>query len=272
MALAPTHLVVDEARLHLQAIAAEPPRTLIQALVAISRLALWQQSLTLRLHDPGLDRAGLATLADHARLWLDAAMGRCWIGEYRWMLHMTERIRRGEPKYSDALVGDFGLGLPSWTKPLGLHLLVYRSARSGILMGVLDIQQAWVRNPAPSHRYADMKNLDRVWSSVPAWDLRHRFERLLLPAVGMVGRSWAEADTHLRLLAAELRGEPWPIDPTDPAGKPVRRIERDGRLIGFYLLKDGTDDGGHTSKDKCTALYEPLGKPMAADPLVSDPP
>ncbi|MBN8527459.1 MAG: hypothetical protein J0M02_19165, partial [Planctomycetes bacterium] len=95
----------------------------------------------------------------------------------------------------------------------------------------------------------------------------------LAPAGTTVCGAWAKADASLALLAAELRGTTWPQDPTDPAGGTIRRIEREGRLIGYYLLgRNGTDDGGRPDKDLCTALYEPLGKIRASDPWQPDPP
>ena len=55
---------------------------------------------------------------------------------------------------------------------------------------------------------------------------------------------------HARLIAAELRGSPWPIDVLDRTGAPLRRWEKDGRLIGAYSVgPDGVDDGGDPKKD-----------------------
>lgn len=85
--------------------------------------------------------------------------------------------------------------------------------------------------------------------------------------------SWVRNDASLRVLAAELRGKGWPLDPTDPTGGTVRRIERGGRLIGFCLLgKNGTYDGMRPFKDDCFSLYEPLGTERASDPWIPPPP
>lgn len=73
--------------------------------------------------------------------------------------------------------------------------------------------------------------------------------------------------TYLRLLAADLEGTPWPIDPGDPAGGRLREIRRGGKLIGAYSVgPDGRDDGGSRETDWCLALREKLGSPMASDP------
>jgi hypothetical protein len=58
------------------------------------------------------------------------------------------------------------------------------------------------------------------------------------------------------LFAAELRGLPWPIDVLDPTGKPLRRWEKEGRLIGAYSVgANGIDDGGDRASDIPLRLY-----------------
>ena len=64
---------------------------------------------------------------------------------------------------------------------------------------------------------------------------------------------------QLQVVLAELRQEPWPNDPFDPAGGPLHRIERDGKLMGVYSLgENGIDDGGDKRKDYYFPLYGPL--------------
>jgi hypothetical protein len=61
---------------------------------------------------------------------------------------------------------------------------------------------------------------------------------------------------HLQLLLAEIRGEPWPIDLFDPAGQPLRRLTRDGQMIGAYSVgADQIDDGGDPKKDRQFLLF-----------------
>jgi hypothetical protein len=60
-----------------------------------------------------------------------------------------------------------------------------------------------------------------------------------------------------------LRGQPWPIDPYDPSGKPLRPFLRDGKLMGAYsVYADGVDDGGNKGKDRYFPLYGPLEAPV----------
>jgi hypothetical protein len=61
-----------------------------------------------------------------------------------------------------------------------------------------------------------------------------------------------------RLLAAELRGQPWPRDSFEPTGATLRAFMRDGTLVGAYTVdKDGIDDGGDAKKDHYFPLYGP---------------
>jgi hypothetical protein len=74
--------------------------------------------------------------------------------------------------------------------------------------------------------------------------------------------------TGLRLLAADLTGTPWPVDPGDPAGTPLRPITRDGVIIGAYGFgEDGLDGSGARNTDWCWPLRARLGYPKASDPL-----
>jgi hypothetical protein len=72
--------------------------------------------------------------------------------------------------------------------------------------------------------------------------------------------------TRLRLIAADLLGEPWPVDPGDPSGGRLREIRRGGHMIGAYSVgPDGRDDGGDTRSDWCWPLREQLGSRKASD-------
>ncbi len=61
---------------------------------------------------------------------------------------------------------------------------------------------------------------------------------------------------HGRLLAAELQGQPWPVDTFDATGALLRPITRDGRIIAAYSVgDDGIDQGGNEKKDLVFPLY-----------------
>lgn len=72
--------------------------------------------------------------------------------------------------------------------------------------------------------------------------------------------------TRLRLIAADLLGEPWPVDPGDPAGGRLREIRRGDHMIGAYSIgPNGVDDGGDLRTDWCWPLREQLGPRKASD-------
>lgn len=265
-ALATPGEAVPLMRRHLATITAERPRTLIQGLVANARLAMWQQAASCHLGDARLDREAVAALADQARLWLDASTDGIWCGEYRFLRTTATQIAAGDPRYASGLLPQFGV--PGWLDGYGLHRPAMRLARRSVLDFDLDLIAAWRSSPDPAARLAAMRAIDARVAALPFWDPRNRLLRMLAPAASLVCSSWAKTDTGLRILAAELRGTPWPIDPTDPAGGPARRIERGGRLIGYYLLSsNGTDEGGRNGKDACVSLYDELGSPLGSDPV-----
>lgn len=67
---------------------------------------------------------------------------------------------------------------------------------------------------------------------------------------------------YAKLLVAELRKTPWPIDSFDPAGGPLRPLERDGKVIGAYSVGlNGIDDKGTKHQDALFPLYGPLFVP-----------
>jgi hypothetical protein len=76
-----------------------------------------------------------------------------------------------------------------------------------------------------------------------------------------------KAQIHIQVILAELRNEPLPKDPFDPAGGLLRRFERDGKLIGVYSLgENGVDDGGDKNKDYYFPLYGPFEDPTTKVP------
>ena len=66
------------------------------------------------------------------------------------------------------------------------------------------------------------------------------------------------------VMATEIRGIPWPVDPYARDGARLRRLERNGVLIGAYSIgRDGVDDHGGKDDDGF-ALYGPLKVPTPA--------
>lgn len=163
--------------------------------------------------------------------------------------------------------------------PGGLRVL-HRLGRGLLLARAIDAA-AWVAAHGPPRTWADL--LAAVPSLPNLSDSRNPRQVLARTLDGWNGLHYGESSgfdphillfTHLRitlqirLLAADLAGAPWPADPCDPAGGPLRPIMRAGAVIGAYSLgPDGVDDGGTVRTDWCWPLRARLGSPKAADPL-----
>lgn len=275
IALASDVEVACESQRLLTAAAAQQTTSLIGVLVRHSCLAIWQSAVARRLDSPGIDRERLAGDADRARLLLAADLATCLDGEVRFCRDLLQRLQNGEPKVVMEFEGY--LDLPRWLHGMGLGRTWARMGRRQVLDLLLDSAVAWngaVDFPARTKALGVVQH--RI-EALPEWQPAARLTQIMIPAVGLIHESWIKADTGLRIIAAELRHTAWPIDPMDPTAKPVRRIERNGRLIGYYLVgRNGVDDGGRvsggsSSNDVCTALYERLGSQMAADPPKTDP-
>jgi hypothetical protein len=88
---------------------------------------------------------------------------------------------------------------------------------------------------------------------------------MLSPVYGMIVEMGGRTALRGRLVAAELRGQPWPVDSFDPSGAVLRPVSRDGVLVGAYTVgKDGVDDGGVEKQDRYFPLYGPREAPKPA--------
>lgn len=266
--LATPDTVAPEARRCLAVICAQPARIQIQYFVAASGISYWRQAVSRHLREPGLPISELADLAAQARSWLETAFVNGLRGEFIAARSFVIDVQRGDPRFARGLGPQ--LGLPDWLDGFGLERPLTRHQRGPLLSAILDQTACWQsatdaagRRPA----FLDLqKRLDGPHGSPP-------LAGLLLQDVLLSFHSWVKNDASLRVLEAELRGNMWPPDPTDPAGGPIRRIERGGRLIGFCLLgKNGVYDGMRPYKDDCIGLYEPLGTERASDPWIPPPP
>lgn len=267
VALAEPLQVADETERMIRLATVHQPMSLIHGLVAISECAMWSRAAARRLHEPGVDRQRLGRQAEHGRRWLATAMPQTWRGEFvfiRTMLHDAVRGADGSP--AEYISSAF---LNPRLARLGLGRPFVRLTRSSALSLALD-QLAGIGGP-DDHRHR-LDALHRFRSFTPGW-LQAHFHRPaaeLLDALMMTASAWAKADIGLAVVQAEAHGTAWPIDPMDPTGHPIRRIERDGRLIGYYFVgTNGIDDGAsmYHPRDDCVALYERLGNPRASDPL-----
>jgi hypothetical protein len=181
----------------------------------------------------------------------------------------------------EPLLRDLNIRLPSlmvMDLDSGL-LLIPRAGRRRILARSVDAA-AWVRTHGTPATFADIAamspRLDRLrpsnaWHELYSSILDEGFCAHCRGYRTSACHAQAEAAlriiTHLRVFAADLDGSPWPPDPGDPSGAPLRPIVRDGVVIGAYSVGvDGVDDGGDRRTDLCLPLRARLGYPRASDP------
>ncbi|MBA3697235.1 MAG: hypothetical protein H0W78_00005 [Planctomycetes bacterium] len=166
------------------------------------------------------------------------------------------------PDLLHAIDGDFLMELDlltsrdtykdGWYMPL-----ICRAGRQGALLAVLEAHQqlhlldepgslAWARTTEEKFDTA------RQGITYPSLVL----QGLFMPAWIAVVSSGQRTALHGRLLAAELQGQPWPIDNFDPTGAVLRPIAHDGRVIAAYSVDtDGIDQGGRDKVDRVFPLY-----------------
>jgi hypothetical protein len=153
---------------------------------------------------------------------------------------------------------DIGISASMWEQCLPLLAIEIRSQREGVMRSWIDQAVALREHPDPA-----------TWPALfprSQADEGTCMSRMRCRPAGQ--RAQARRLLRASLLVAELRGAPWPRDWFDPAGAPLRRIERDGRLIGAYSVgDDGVDNHGAIADDQCWALYERLGAPRGGDAL-----
>jgi hypothetical protein len=100
---------------------------------------------------------------------------------------------------------------------------------------------------------------NRHMETLRDWHPGEWFPKFIGTGSSMMDEFTMNARLHLRLLIAELRREPWPPDPFDPDDQPLRRLTRDGVVIGAYSFgSNRQDDGGHRTQDKHFLLFGPL--------------
>jgi hypothetical protein len=193
----------------------------------------------LKQHDPAIANEILATLQPHHDNLL-----RALDGEFVMMLEA----------FSDP--GKSQINALGWDKDWS-YPLVARAGRRGALDTYLDAM-ADLRRQKPDSVLAWARAMDAKFNAArggipyPSLILSGYF----MPAWGMVVRQGELTLLRGRVLAAELRDAPWPVDVFDPTGAPVRAIRRDGRVIAAYSVHtDGIDQGGDEKADRIIPLY-----------------
>jgi hypothetical protein len=138
-------------------------------------------------------------------------------------------------------------------EPLWLVLFAARAGRAGALHAQLDLITALSATTSTPARCALVAAAGAECTRIPSGWRRMVLDPsgwtlgLSMPMIEMLGTMAWKQRIMAGLVVALIRGQPIPIDPTDPAAKPLRRYERHGELIGYYACgDDGVDNGGST--------------------------
>ncbi len=251
--LAEPESVVSMSVRALDAAATLEPAPLIGYLVRVACDQMIAGAIVFRLRDiPDDDRsvlaARLARAVDEGPRLLRTAIQTEW-------LYMFGAMR--EPPRSIGVI----LGGDEW--PAMAASFVGRAGRSGALHIPLHWSRFVSGEPTMPQLVAEAARIDAMVDAESGWLPSTPMRRSLETGFASLIRFHANRHMQLAVLAAELSGSTWPDDAY--AAGPLRRIERDGRLIAAYSVgSDGVDDGGDRKKDRIIELYGTLAPDSAA--------
>jgi hypothetical protein len=241
--------------------AREPPG-LLRLMVQANLIEQWTTAVIIRSADLGPGRVAIAALAEHLAPLAPMGLSAAWRND---LASLRGFVANADPAAVWTRLGRDG---GSWSPNAWGFAIALRAGRAETITLMQDIAAAQgepldARRQLTATRAAEATARQASW-----WRPGTLLPAMTLPVATPVIAGAHSARLRLLVLAAELRGAAWPIDQLDPAGKPVRRVERDGRLIGAYSVgADGVDDEGHPQADRCWPLYAPLGTPRAGDPV-----
>lgn len=239
---------------------------LLRLMVQANLVEQWCTAVIARATDLGEARPGIAARAEALAPLPPAGLAQAWRNDLASLrgfaasadpAEVWHRLGRGNGTFA----------LDAWGFAVAL-----RAGRARTLTLMQDIAVAQgdpldVAGQLAAARAAESEARQTSW-----WRPGTLLPAMTLPVAVPVIAGVHVARMRLLVLAAELRGTAWPADALEPGGKPLHRVERDGRLIGAYSVgADGVDDGGDPRTDRCWPLYGPLGSPKAGDPLPAAP-
>lgn len=197
-------------------------------------------------------REQMRPLAD----WLDSTARRHLDGRPQLALHILRRdlvlFRHGEQALRER-----GSMLPEWLRN-GLAMeIAMRAERASLLRAQLGWLEFLMAHPAQPRLWLDeAERRSAALAHGGSWLGAALHQELLFVQHPFGIRHLVYGTLYARLLAAELRGSPWPADLCDRAGGGLRRWEEAGRLIGAYSVgPDGRDDGADSRRDIPLRLY-----------------
>jgi hypothetical protein len=220
--------------------------TLLAHLVRVSLIDIALQAITDRLADigsadPALAETILATVEP-----LPGGLSRSLTGEFLCC-------------YSLCAQRDPAPGTSPWYFPL-----LTKAGRGELLQNSITAileTRAGALSPALAWAEAHDRRLQAARGIIPTPGVI--LSGMMAPAYERIITTTHESVLRGRLIAAELRGQPWPVDTFDPGGRTLRPFRRDERIIGAYTVgRDGIDHGGVKTKDRYFPLYGPLSPPV----------
>jgi hypothetical protein len=184
-----------------------------------------------------------------------------FVGEFVIMNAVIEKTDQIAAGWTDSLLSVCGRFTYAWQQIFFGPMV--RAGRETLLRHEIDWIQILQRHPSPTELLASAKRIRVEGKKLSSWMPNEALIKMIIIAPPIIFEQTLQCQLRLRLMAAELRGQPWPIDPYDPSGKPLRPFLRDGKLMGAYsVYVNGVDDGGARGKDRYFPLYGPLEAPV----------
>jgi hypothetical protein len=225
----------------------------IELLVNISCINIIMGKSAQRLTDLKSRTSELADRLDRLADSINPMLIHAFVGEFLITNHSVEHV--------DQVAANMGTSFSIW-KQISLYLMT-RAGRETLLRHEIEWIQLVQRIPSPTELIVSAKQIKVEAMMLRTWMPNESSTKMVIFSIPMILESTVQCQVCLRLMAAELRGQPWPIDPYDPSGKPLRPFLRDGKLMGAYSVdKDGVDNGGIKGKDRYFQLYGPLEAPV----------
>jgi hypothetical protein len=225
----------------------------LELLVTVSVTALTLEKTAGRFAELKSRMPELADRLDRFANSMSSMQINAFVSEFLVTNHAVENV--------DQIVSNMGTRISFW-EPTFLKFMT-RAGREKLLRHEIEWIQFVQRRPSPADLIVSAKQTKVEAMMLRTWMPNENATKMVISSIPMILESTVQCQVCLRLMAAELRGQPWPIDPYDPSGKPLRPFLRDGKLMGAYsVYEDGVDDGGKKYTDRYFPLYGPLEAPV----------
>lgn len=255
--LSPRERLPTEVRRLLHFTSSRDLRALVEIYIHISCVTIAADRIAGRFAEVKSDMPDLADLLDHLADQLEVSLIAALAGEF---LVVNDSVT-----HVDEIQKLMSSSRSYWDR---VHMnFTIRAGRQSMLRHLIDWVELARRRLPPSDLVAAAARIRRESEQLRWWIPTEYQLRMLMWSMPMALEMLVTCQMRLRVMAAELRNAPWPIDPFDPTGMPLRRFERDGRMIGAYTVYENrVDDGGDKKKDRYFPLYGPLEPPVRAGP------